>query len=64
MAMISVLLGGVVGFISFLTGLIAFDLSVLSALALYLGVGCAFVVLGFVIHQWPTTREDTDAQTA
>ena len=46
MAVLTVVLGGLIGFVSFIVALVAFDASFLQALGLYMGTGFAFTGLG------------------
>ncbi|MGV8955647.1 MAG: hypothetical protein ACOH2M_31430 [Cypionkella sp.] len=62
MAVISLILGGTVGFISALIGLVTLDISLLAALGLWSGVGMVVAVALIMMAMTPKLQPDTQRQ--
>ena len=63
MAVVSMIAGGMLGFFSALFGLVALNVSWMTALGLWSGIGCAVaaVLLGFAM--WPRRKDAGMART-
>jgi hypothetical protein len=64
MAIIATLIGGIIGFASFLTAMVGFDAAFSTALAIYAGSGLAVTALIIGATLFPTRTEASDVQTA
>ncbi|AXI43450.1 hypothetical protein [Sulfitobacter sp. SK011] len=64
MAIIGVLLGGIIGFTSFLISLLAFDASFASACAVYMVSGCATAALVIIIAMIPDRAQEPKGHVA
>lgn len=64
MAIIATLFGGIIGFISFLTSLIAFDATFLVACGIYVATGFTATACMIVLAMLPMREEDPEQQTA
>ncbi len=64
MAIIAVLFGGIVGFLSSLTALLAFDVSFLAACGVYMFCGSVVAVALIAVSMIPAQNSDPEAETA
>ncbi|MGC1497150.1 MAG: hypothetical protein WA790_15165 [Sulfitobacter sp.] len=64
MAIIATLFGGIIGFISFLTALLAFDTTFLAACGIYIASGLIATTCMIAFAMIPMREEDPEQQTA
>jgi hypothetical protein len=64
MAIIATLIGGIFGFASFLTALLAFDATFLTASTVYMLSGFAITAVLIIIGMIPTRTPDPEKQNA
>jgi uncharacterized membrane protein YjfL (UPF0719 family) len=53
MACVMILMGNVLGLVAAISSMVAFNTSVLSALAVWSGAGCIFVLIGLAVSMLP-----------
>jgi len=64
MAIIATLLGGIIGFISFIIAMLFFDASFLSACGVYMIAAFTTTASAIALAMVPTREEDTDTEAA
>ena len=57
MACVMILMGNVLGFVAAISSMVAFNVSVLSAVAVWSGAGCVFVLIGLAVTMLPSGED-------